>query len=59
MLDNNLGGKKRISKIKQKTVNNNTDCRTSRVRREVKHDVYGKRQDEISFLPEHGETQLI
>jgi len=58
MLDNNLGGKKRTSKIKQKTVNN-TDCRTSRVRREVKHDVYGKRQDEISFLPKQGETQLI
>ena len=24
--------------------------------REIKHDVYGKRQDQISFLPKHGET---
>ena len=24
--------------------------------REVKDDVYGKQQDEISFLPKHGET---
>ena len=24
--------------------------------REVKHDVYGKRQDEIAFLPKKGET---
>ena len=26
--------------------------------REVKHDVCGKRQDEISFLPKHGETKF-
>ena len=24
--------------------------------REVEHDVYGKRQDEISFLPKRGQT---
>ena len=24
--------------------------------REIKHDVYGKRQDEISFSPKHRET---
>ena len=27
--------------------------------REIKHDVYGKRQDEIFFLPKHGETWFI
>ena len=29
---------------------------TALVNRQVKHDVYGKRQDEISFVPKHGET---
>jgi len=29
---------------------------TAPVNREVKHDVYGKRQDEIFFLPKDEET---
>ena len=27
--------------------------------REIKHEVYSKRQDEIFFLPKHGETWFI
>ena len=30
--------------------------KTAEVNREIKHDVYGKRQDEIFFLPKDGES---
>lgn len=33
--------------------------KSTQVGGEVKHDIFSKRQDEIFFLPEHGEPWLI